>query len=226
MNFYLQHCIYIEQSVLTIICCTIYNRKSGYVYIQNHLGYRLLLTNVKFNGTEAGKNAEVLINLENIGFGNILKEKTITLIYKNTSNTYKIETNIDIRKQLKDGNYVLQINEKLPDDMKDGEYNVYLSIGEPYESLKDNSNYYIKLVNKNVWNEETKGNYLGKVTIGANTNNKETSSSNIISQATNNQESTTNPKIVIGVIAGIVIIIFLIIIIIIKNKKDTDLSIK
>ena len=131
-----------------------------------------------------------------------------------------------IRKQLKDGNYVLQINEKLPDDMKDGEYNVYLSIGEPYESLKDNSNYYIKLVNKNVWNEETKGNYLGKVTIGANTNNKETSSSNIISQATNNQESTTNPKIVIGVIAGIVIIIFLIIIIIIKNKKDTDLSIK
>ena len=204
----------------------IYNRKSGYVYIQNHLGYRLLLTNVEFNGTEAGKNAEVSINLENIGFGNILKEKTITLIYKNTSNTYKIETNIDIRKQLKDGNYVLQINEKLPDDMKDGEYNVYLSIGEPYESLKDNSNYYIKLVNKNVWNEETKGNYLGKVTIGANTNNKETSSSNIISQATNNQEITTNPKIIIGVIAGIVIIIFLIIIIIIKNKKDTDLSIK
>ena len=236
-DMFIRHCTYLnknaDENVIekwkgTLYTGTeeIYNRKSGYVYIQNHLGYRLLLTNVKFNGTEAGKNAEVLINLENIGFGNILKEKTITLIYKNTSNTYKIETNIDIRKQLKDGNYVLQINEKLPDDMKDGEYNVYLSIGEPYESLKDNSNYYIKLVNKNVWNEETKGNYLGKVTIGANTNNKETSSSNIISQATNNQESTTNPKIVIGVIAGIVIIIFLIIIIIIKNKKDTDLSIK
>ena len=236
-DMFIRHCTYLnknaDENVIekwkgTLYTGTeeIYNRKSGYVYIQNHLGYRLLLTNVKFNGTEAGKNAEVSINLENIGFGNILKEKTITLIYKNTSNTYKIETNIDIRKQLKDGNYVLQINEKLPDDMKDGEYNVYLSIGEPYESLKDNSNYYIKLVNKNVWNEETKGNYLGKVTIGANTNNKETSSSNIISQATNNQESTTNPKIVIGVIAGIVIIIFLIIIIIIKNKKDTDLSIK
>ena len=110
--------------------------------------------------------------------------------------------------------------------MKDGEYNVYLSIGEPYESLKDNSDYYIKLVNKNVWNEETKGNYLGKVTIGANTNNKETSSSNIISQATNNQESTTNPKIIMGIGVGIFVIIILAIIIIIKNKKDTDLSIK
>ena len=181
---------------------------------------------MKFNGTEAGKNTNVSINLKNIGFGNILKEKTITLIYKNVNNTYKIETNIDIRKQLNDGNYVLQINEKLPDDMKDGEYNVYLSIGEPYESLKDNSDYYIKLVNKNVWNEETKGNYLGKVTIGANTNNKETSSSNIISQATNNQESTTNPKIIMGIGVGIFVIIILAIIIIIKNKKDTDLSIK
>ena len=76
----------------------IYNRKSGYVYIQNHLGYRLLLTSVEFNGTEAGKNTNVSINLKNIGFGNILKEKTITLIYKNVNNTYKIETNIDIRR--------------------------------------------------------------------------------------------------------------------------------
>ena len=58
----------------------IYNRKSGYVYIQNHLGYRLLLTNVKFNGTEAGKNAEVSINLENIGFGNIVSANRLVAI--------------------------------------------------------------------------------------------------------------------------------------------------
>ena len=74
-----------------------------------------------------------------------------------TEDFYDIEFRV-VRFQLKDGNYVLQINEKLPDDMKDGEYNVYLSIGEPYESLKDNSNYYIKLVNKGIWNEEIKGN--------------------------------------------------------------------
>ena len=58
----------------------IYNRKRGYVYIQNHLGYRLLLTNVKFNGTEAGKNAEVSINLENIGFGNIVSANRLVAI--------------------------------------------------------------------------------------------------------------------------------------------------
>lgn len=76
---FIRHCTYLnknaDENVIekwkgTLYTGTeeIYNRKSGYVYIQNHLGYRLLLTNVKFNGTEAGKNAEVLINLENIGF--------------------------------------------------------------------------------------------------------------------------------------------------------------
>lgn len=204
----------------------LYNRKNGYIYIQNHLGYRLLLTNVEMSGTEAGKKANVSINLENIGFGNIIKEKQVSLIYKNLKNTYKIETNIDIRKKLQNQNYILEIDEKLPEDMEDGEYNVYLSIGEPYETLKDDSRYYIKLANKNLWNEETKGNYLGKVTIDSNTNKDGDNLSNIISQTTNNQESTVNSKIVIGVVVGILGIIFLIIIIIIKNKKHTDLSIK
>ena len=88
-DMFIRHCTYLnknaDENVIekwkgTLYTGTeeIYNRKSGYVYIQNHLGYRLLLTNVKFNGTEAGKNAEVSINLENIGFGNILKEKTTT----------------------------------------------------------------------------------------------------------------------------------------------------
>lgn len=198
----------------------------GMTYIQNHLGYRLLLQECSIKGQQASGSANVDIVINNVGFGNIIKSKKIELIYVNEKSTYKIETNIDIRKQIQNSEYIINIDDKLPANMKEGKYKVYLSICEPYESLKNNSNYYIKLVNKNVWNEETKGNYLGKVTIGANTNNKETSSSNIISQATNNQESTTNPKIVIGVIAGIVIIIFLIIIIIIKNKKDTDLSIK
>ena len=124
----------------------------------------------------------------------IIKSKKIELIYVNEKSTYKIETNIDIRKQIQNSEYIINIDDKLPANMKEGKYKVYLSICEPYESLKNNSNYYIKLVNKNVWNEETKGNYLGKVTIGANTNNKETSSSNIISQATNNQRKYNKSK--------------------------------
>ena len=203
-----------------------YNRKNGYLYIQNHLGYRLLLTDVQIKGTEAGRSANVSINLQNIGFGNIIKEKKISLIYKNSINTYKIDVNIDIRKQLKNQNYVLEITDELPENIEDGEYNVYLSIGEPYESLKDNSNYYIKLANKNVWNEETKGNYLGKVTIGKNTIKNEDNSSNNIIQNTNNESQMANIKLFIGIGIIVFIVIVLLIIIIIKSRKNMNLSIK
>lgn len=60
--------------------------------------------------------------------------------------------------------------------MEQGNYKVYLSIGEPYESLKENSNYYIKIVNKDVWNEELKANYLGNIEI-ENNNNQELNNS-------------------------------------------------
>ena len=166
------------------------------------------------------------MQLINIGFGNIIKEKKISLIYKNSNNTYKIDVNIDIRKQLKNQNYVLEITDELPENIEDGEYNVYLSIGEPYESLKDNSNYYIKLANKNVWNEETKGNYLGKVTIGKNTIKNEDNSSNNIIQNTNNESQMANIKLFIGIGIIVFIVIVLLIIIIIKSRKNMNLSIK
>ena len=134
--------------------------------------------------------------------------------------------NIDIRKQLKNQNYVLEITDELPENIEDGEYNVYLSIGEPYESLKDNSNYYIKLANKNVWNEETKGNYLGKVTIGKNTIKNEDNSSNNIIQNTNNESQMANIKLFIGIGIIVFIVIVLLIIIIIKSRKNMNLSIK
>ena len=60
--------------------------------------------------------------------------------------------------------------------MEQGNYKVYLSIGEPYESLKENSNYYIKIVNKDIWNEELKANYLGNIEI-ENNNNQELNNS-------------------------------------------------
>ena len=209
----------------------LYNRKNGYIYIQNHLGYRLLLTDAKINGTKAGASANVSITLKNIGFGNIIKEKKVSLIYKNSKNTYEVETNIDIRKQLQNQDYILKINENLPIDMENGEYDVYLSIGEKYDSLKENANYYIQLVNKNFWDEKIKANYIGEVGIGIkNTienNNQITNQNNSEQQINNNTENVfSNIKIfmIIGIIA--IVMILIIIIIILKNKKDTNLSIK
>ena len=204
----------------------LYNRKSGYIYIQNHLGYRLLLTDAEINGTEIGENSEVSINLKNIGFGNIIKEKKISLIYINSTNTYEIETDIDIRKNLQNQNYTLKIDESLPENMDAGEYNVYLRISEPYESLKENSNYYVKLVNKNIWDEKIKGNYIGKVTIEKEKNEIVEKNTNITNQIENVQTNKLDLKIFIGIGIAVFVIILLIIIISIKNKKDMKISIK
>ena len=153
-----------------------YIGKDGMTYIQNHLGYRLLLQGININGKKTNESADVSIVLQNIGFGNIIKEKKIELIYTNGTQIYRVETDIDIRKQLQDNRYILKINDKLPQKMEQGNYKVYLSIGEPYESLKENSNYYIKIVNKDFWNEELKANYLGNIEI-QNNNNQELNNS-------------------------------------------------
>ena len=55
-----------------------------------------------------------------MGFGNIIKSKKIELIYVNEKSTYKIETNIDIRKQIQNSEYIINIDDKLPANMKEG----------------------------------------------------------------------------------------------------------
>ena len=180
----------------------------GMTYIQNHLGYRLLLQECSIKGQQASESANVDIVINNVGFGNIIKSKKIELIYANEKSTYKIETNIDIRKQIQNSEYIINIDDKLPANMKEGKYKVYLSICEPYESLKNNSNYYIKLVNKGIWNEEIKGNYIGEVFI--NSNSKNTPKFNF--------ENIEYLKMIVSLVV-ITIILIIILIIIIKYQK-------
>ena len=54
---------------------------------------------------------------------------------------------------------------------EDSDILVYLLNGNGIEILKNNSNYYIKLVNKGIWNEEIKGNYIGEIFINSNSKN-------------------------------------------------------
>ena len=180
----------------------------GMTYIQNHLGYRLLLQECSIKGQQASGSANVDIVINNVGFGNIIKSKKIELIYVNEKSTYKIETNIDIRKQIQNSEYIINIDDKLPANMKEGKYKVYLSICEPYESLKNNSNYYIKLVNKGIWNEEIKGNYIGEIFINSNSKNN----------LKFNFENIEYLKMIVSLVV-ITIILIIILIIIIKYQK-------
>ena len=142
---------------------SVYQGETGYKYIENHLGYRLVIRDVNMICTK--RKINIGINIENVGFGNIIRKKQLGFILKNEDNQYYIESDIDIRKQLNEKMYELTIAEELPKNVKIGEYEVYLKIEEPYESLKNNNYYSIKLANNNVWNENLGANYIGNITI-------------------------------------------------------------
>lgn len=150
---------------------SLYKGKTGYDYIQNHLGYRLILRKCNISPHYAYGTIDIDLQIENVGFGNIVRKKQIEIIYENENNIYCIESGLDIRKQERESFYEFTITEQLPSNMEKGEYNVYLNIKEPYESLKDNDYYKIKLANEGIWNSDVGGNYIGKVVIEDKSNN-------------------------------------------------------
>ena len=153
----------------------IYNSETGYKYIQDHLGYRLVLRESDIQMQPNTGNIEIEMNIENVGFANIVRKKQVEVILKNGDKKYNIKTDIDIREKEKDGFYKFIILEKIPGNIDIGNYEVYVNIQEPFESLQDNDNYKIKLANINMWDTNVGGNHIGSVEISE-TNNKGSSS--------------------------------------------------
>ena len=75
----------------------IWQGKSLYEYIGNHLGYRLIVTRVEMNVLWRG-NVEFLIEIENVGFGRLFQETELFLIIKNRNSEKRIVLPMDITK--------------------------------------------------------------------------------------------------------------------------------
>ena len=95
---------------------SVYQGENGYKYIENHLGYRLVIRDVDMICTK--RKINIGINIENVGFGNIIRKKQLGFFLKNENNQYYIESDIDIRKQLNEKMYELTIAEELPKNVK------------------------------------------------------------------------------------------------------------
>ena len=87
----------------------IYNSETGYKYIQDHLGYRLDLRESDIQMQPNTGNIEIEMNIENVGFANIVRKKQVEVILKNGDKKYNIKINIDIREKEKDGFYKFTI---------------------------------------------------------------------------------------------------------------------
>ncbi|MCI9247207.1 MAG: DUF4832 domain-containing protein [Clostridia bacterium] len=138
-----------------------YNGQTAYKYITDHLGYRMVVRDSKISSSvEKGDICGVNLELENVGFGNIIKTQKVSVILRKNLEYY--ETTLDINaNNIKSGeksnvNFYFYI----PSDIEAGDWQVYLKI-----SNEARSDYAIQFANPNMWDEDLLANCIGKVTI-------------------------------------------------------------
>ena len=136
----------------------LYYGKSGLGYIDTHFGYRLVVKSIDVSYRKGG-NFELTVNIENVGFGNLLKTKRVDIIYTD------LGRNITNRKEVKkyNGEKQIKINGKLLNKDHE-EYKVFIRL---YGSYENNNVYYpIQFANENMYDDYIKANLLFSVKKG------------------------------------------------------------
>ena len=119
---------------------------SGYDYIYSHMGYRLVIRSIDVNYKKGG-NFEMIINIENVGFGNLFKTKNIDIIYTDMNKKIISRNKVGEYK----GENTIKINGELLEKDND-DYNCFIRI---YGSFENNFAYYpIQFANDNIYNKE------------------------------------------------------------------------
>lgn len=138
-----------------------FKNKSGFDYITNHMGYRFLINDCKLttemNDASKGK---VEFVIENKGFGNVIRDKIVQLLFVKDNKVETISLPLDIQEVESLTQTKVAIDFTLDSSLEDGNYNLYLKI------TQDGENYLpIKLANKDSFNSTYNANYLGKITL-------------------------------------------------------------
>ena len=144
----------------------IYKGQSGYLYIANHLGYRFVLRNSELPDTvEQEGKANIKLDIENVGFGNLVNEKIATIVLEKDDKKYEIKTELKPTqwnsREITKLNYTIDI----PENIEVGEWKMYLRISKYGDMEQDNNYLCIRWANNNIWNEEIGANYIGSINI-------------------------------------------------------------
>lgn len=145
---------------------TLYKGKTGYTYISNHLGYRFVLKKSEMPKVmEKDKTFRLNLDIENVGFSNLINEKVVSLVFVKDNEKYEIKTGIDATKWNSKEVTTVNLTGKLPENMSVGEWRVYLRISQ-YGDMNTDHNYKcIRLANNGTWNSSIEANYVGKFKI-------------------------------------------------------------
>ena len=130
-----------------------YYGKTAFTYIQNRLGYRFVLKNSVFTYSATSEKLNVRLKLQNLGFGNLNRNKRAKLIF--TDSTGAVAFIADYGEiAVKD-----ELEFNVEHGLESGKYDVYLRIYG--EELQSAPLYCVKFANDGLWNDELKANKIG-----------------------------------------------------------------
>lgn len=148
---------------------TTYQGQSTYDFITDKLGYRFTLHDVGVQtDIKKGGSFHIQFQIENTGFGNLIKEKDFEVILEKGGQSYSAKVNEDPRRWYKENGVMTKdLYFSIPKDMESGDWNVYFRLSSPWPELKNNPEYSVRLANVGVWNAQTGDNLVGSINISA-----------------------------------------------------------
>lgn len=148
----------------------LYDGRSGMEYMRDRLGYRLVLREAKM-AAYVKQNGVLKFEgkVQNVGFGNIINKKKVSVILKSGAAIYTAAIDVDVRqwqsdldsradnkKAWRDLNFSFDLK-KL--NLPAGEYQIFLKINDPKETSANKR--CIQFANFDTWNSEIGANLIG-----------------------------------------------------------------
>ncbi len=130
-----------------------YYNKTAFTYIQNRLGYRFVLKNSVFTYSATSEKLNVRLKLQNLGFGNLNRNKRAKLIFTDSTGAAAFIADYG-EIAVKD-----ELEFNVEHGLESGKYDVYLRIYG--EELQSAPLYCVKFANDGLWNDELKANKIG-----------------------------------------------------------------
>lgn len=146
-----------------------YNGKDGFTYVSNHLGYRFILRKsvlpdlVSMDGV-----LPINIEIENVGFANLPKNKKVTFVLTNGINVYEIEPDTEVNPcgWLSGQTSAIETSIKVPENIEAGEYDLFLRVSEFGNLASDGNQYCIKFGNSSMqYNAQLGANLIGSLAV-------------------------------------------------------------
>ena len=158
-----------------------YRGESGFTYVNNHMGYRFLVRGVRATKeTPQTQSLRLQVDVENVGFANLVKPWELTLILKSNEETYAFHESQLVKEE---GAVVIHgdptkwnsgeittisLSVPISEAVLPGRYQAYLRIASRNsQKLSGRTGYPIRFANEgeNVWDESLGANFLGTITV-------------------------------------------------------------